>query len=1711
MEISKNNNILNQDVLEEKKSFKLKIYDYFFNMLTIRREPSYATLYIFHTIEIFQLISFAFSPPHTLTWKISEKSYKYIYYLITGFRLTPLLHFTSFITYSIMFYIFLGLTIVFSIFFLFQILFRKNNSKIYVKFMYITHSLILPLKVVFIIPLIELFLTAFKCDEESGYTQILDWSEYKCWKSTHMFFIVIGVFAAFVLFVYLFINNYYYFYPFFVDVSTTRLTSVIDQELIFVKIIFIIQHIFIKNEYTSLAILLIFSYLIFYSELQEPIYNCQHIEIFLNVRNIMMLWTYFMLLIAKMCKKSDAYNNIIYLLLVGYPLVMFSFIKYYKKKENDNIYGGLITFNNINTCISNIKILMRLINSFIKEHFRNNINYQENLYKKDIIILKGILEIHSNTCLREDCPLTKFILNEGNYTLQKQSLLSHMTSIFNKAMKAFPHDLLIRILFIQFNYDQKYNLNGVKTTFEELRKMKKTNQVEYVIYCQETTIVSMKLISESENDEQEQNEKLFLEQSYQRMKNLISNITKLYAEFWGIFEAKVTNNLNMQKLYKLGEKLNLYLKELNDLWENELKNKKLDFENEPVAQLYAMFIREILWDKKKSDLVIKKINEEHNLHINNKIQKDDNNNINYNLSKLDSLETQDYLIFVKANDKGYCTLLRFSTSLSHILGYERYEILNKPFQILLPSIYQESYVSDIQNFIKTSNSKNRKNEEDNSLKELNKTQDFILIKNKMGYIIPFYIKYSLFEDNDFSDSFLIKMKLENVDTKSMYAFYILTRNDFSVESISSSAIHLGFSMDLLKKYVIKLNVLIRTNSNKNLNLFERYKEFEYNEKKITWVFPDIIYPKNDTMKNNDKNIQDLINESDKAKFYLQITELKSHTNDINGFIFKIFEAKKTRKNKNNNKTTEFLPSLKNQIIFDLLNLKYIRTIIVQKKSGLRNLRENLDDNENDKNLLEISQKAKNIRKKSAKKDLVQESSSDEAAEIKITKEKMLELQAKDSSGIKNFINSLFFYGSEISLIRHRPNREKYPTGKAQEPLIKISINTFTKRIAEKIKENPNLLKKTKSVIKNDDMVEEQNKIIKLDSDKDNNNINLNQESKIAENKNNDIEEINKDLFGDNSLSLKNIVNVNSIMQIKLLDFIIFLIVIIITIIEFIFTNNFYHDQKKRYAYFKYSYDLLNSIVYIKYFVTEGVLSYNIENYYLAKPDKNTYISNIKKELSDYQILFTNIINQFNSPDVELSSEYKNYSTNLKVEMKTWNNNNETIEYQPLPSAQTKLLNSLAHLSNSLPDKNVFDINNKYIYELMYNLLNSHYTTYQKIISLIKDDFGTKSKSLRIKSISIFSVSLVISILFLYIFYKLMLRLDNDREKPVNLFLTIKNKVFEDLKNSSENFSNKLLNKIFGAEENEEEPQLNYNRNIKPNDINITKFLALNDNKMNNNKGNSFIFYYAQLIIFFIIFNIIMLYKYLDNALYYKNIENYIIIYDSIRFSEINIMTRIDLAKQYFEDPSVGNYELTAINNIYVFLFGFISISNKFSETIKEISKTNSFLKTFFKQDFIDNFYHNYAKLLNKENTDIEEYSKYGFKINSLEIFETLRYIYIKYFMDDERDPNNRNISNLINHKKFYYLDLTIKSFFRPWFEKIVELIDSCFYYYVDYENNFYVIAFIFMLILISIFYLIIWKHYEEEFLNKIEMSFDLINLIPEEIKAIIVSKLNETN
>lgn len=126
-----------------------------------------------------------------------------------------------------------------------------------------------------------------------------------------------------------------------------------------------------------------------------------------------------------------------------------------------------------------------------------------------------------------------------------------------------------------------------------------------------------------------------------------------------------------------------------------------------------------------------------------------------------------------------------------------------------------------------------------------------------------------------------------------------------------------------------------------------------------------------------------------------------------------------------------------------MNLNYIRTILVQKKSGLRNLR---DKEDNIDNIDDI--KTKSNKKKKRKHSVDEESSEDENEKIILTKDKILELQTKDVNGMKNFINILPFYGEDISLVRHRPNKEKYPCGKAQEPLVKINMSEFKKELMQ---------------------------------------------------------------------------------------------------------------------------------------------------------------------------------------------------------------------------------------------------------------------------------------------------------------------------------------------------------------------------------------------------------------------------------------------------------------------------------------------------------------------------------------------------------------------------------------------------------------------------------------------------------------------------------------
>jgi ABC-type multidrug transport system fused ATPase/permease subunit len=198
---------------------------------------------------------------------------------------------------------------------------------------------------------------------------------------------------------------------------------------------------------------------------------------------------------------------------------------------------------------------------------------------------------------------------------------------------------------------------------------------------------------------------------------------------------------------------------------------------------------------------------------------------------------------------------------------------------------------------------------------------------------------------------------------------------------------------------------------------------------------------------------------------------------------------------------------------------------------------------------------------------------------------------------------------------------------------------------------------------------------------------------------------------------------------------------------------------------------------------------------------------------------------------------------------------------------------------------------------MYNLINDYYIKWYNIVVILYNDC-IKETEMKISLLIIFLAYLLFSIIALIIFLKLLSKFSVDREKPINLFQTIKKQIFENLKNSAENFSNKLLNKFFGNEDNDDESQQDYQSNIQPNDINIVKFKAVNE--YNSSIKNAFSFLNIIIIILaYIIINLFyFLVIYLDNQGRHQKVNQFILLLDKNNLAQSNFVLSLNVFKSY---------------------------------------------------------------------------------------------------------------------------------------------------------------------------------------------------------------------
>ena len=1681
--------VFNQESLIDDKSLKFKIYNYFYLILKSKREFNSIVLSLLIILEAIQLISYAFTEPHLSSWKIDKTAIEYISIILGSLRVSPLMKFISFNNYLVIAYCLLGMIFIFYVILLIQILTNSPSTKQIRGISFIRMAINIT-SIFLYIPITELFLLPLKCKD--GKIIIIS-NSIECGSGFYYLYVVIGIIGALLLFLLiLFILNFY-FYPFYESNLNRKLNTSNDIFLHISKLLFILRYIYIKDEFFSIVILLVCSLFLVIKEFYESTYCNTLLKIVINLRNISAFWTYFILLISKIFYNTNI-NGIIYLLFFSYPLIIYFAVLKIKREEIDFFLIPL-EINDINYLLKKTRILINMVESEIDEN--NSLNKYSNKKekKKSQIFLYGYIKMHVRTCPLEECPLEKYLNNQGNYNFQKQCLLSYMSIHFNSIIKNFPKNSLIRIYYIHFNYSKRYNLNSVRINLAELKKLKVNFQEEFIIFCMEQDIkeIDSKVSDIGMNGDTFDNE--LIDQKYLKLKYLIENTTKLYVEFWSIFSGNITN-LNTNKLNTLGTKLNNYLKEINNIWENDLKNRNSDFEHQGIVLLYSKFLKEILWNNKKSEEISKKINSGYYYrHDTRKVKQGKKSKI----PSIDSvIENQDYLLFANSNERGLCKIIQCSYNILYFLGYERKELIRKPIEILMPLIFVEGHKKMLENRIKKIVS-SQSSIIDSSLNS-NKKQNFILLRNKIGYLLPMNSSFTIYDDSDYSNTFIIKGKMEPKDSKSLYAYYILTKPDFTIDSISSSALNLGLSMDLLKKYLVKMNILIRTRDDEPLNLFERYQEFEDEPKQIMWVFPHIIYPKDNNSRNKEVVLQDLITQSPKGRYYLQISSFSYGDDKIIGFSFKITEMSK--KEKNNYNYTDYVPKSKHEIMFDLLNLNYIRTILVNQKTGLRNLR----DNENEEDISKKSIVNSKNNKKKAKKgmlDLMEASSEDEnkKEEVVLTKETILELQGTDSNYIKNFIFSLPFNGSDVSLEKHRPNKEKYPAGKITEPHIKIEVSHFIKRMEEKILNDPHLLKKLKNTsFKSETLTD-------LSIDK---NDYLN--SPLSPKKESTKEELGREI-SDVSSVLSKLFDDYVIHLFVFVSLCIYAYIVILSTLEFSFTYRQINKVQKDLDFFQKGSSIMNIMLYTKFFLTEAVIANQLntsDEQYIGQENMEleTFNDEVKKELSIYHQQFSELYNSFTSNSNHFSKEYKDFMDNTNMVFYSLANGIPVDETKQFSASLNKIPASLFYVSTVLDDENVLTMEMRNTYELMQNLLNGYTNNWKKVNIILGKDTKKSTENI-IFSLIILILTIILGVASVYVYYRVLFNISINAERPINLILTIKKKIFEDLKNSAESFANKLLNKFFGNEDNDEESQQDYQTNIQSSDINIVKFKSPSTGSYS---CFTFLLNILQIVLFLGVVECYFIFKYVYSMDNFDNMNKYIDVYNVTRFTDSDIISSIDIVKSFLYNDSILIYEEDSINP---FISVFYYISNYIEKTVIETSKTTCFLKDAYKKKFIEYLYGDFSDLI-RDKVDITEYDideiKNGFRPILAQIYEIIRYFGFKY-LSNENEYQSSKINDvtctLINDKYWIELNSIVKNILRYWFSEIEIIMDDFFKDYISKAKVIHIIIFVVLQCLLLLYYIIIWRKYYITVKVMFKKSQELINLIPEEIKYIMVEKINE--
>ena len=635
---------------------------------------------------------------------------------------------------------------------------------------YIIHLEIVP----FFLPLMSILLSGTNCEGNKNYFN----KDISCFLGVFYLYFIIGIICSLIVLV----NGMFYSITYYLnsmfnpDSEISKISSSQDYNLIIGKTLFILIDLYIVDkssdlsQWISIVLYLIISLYLFAScYIERPSTNTKLLKIQLASLSIFS-WGNLVILINKIFEKTN-YNGGIWLFLAGSVLLLI----YYYYFEVSFLSSSFFFKQNMNEVetLHKINLLINLIEN--KELSRNK-----------EMLLKGYIYLYEEKCHIEECPLKKFLRCDGQDTLREtvKYFFLHIEILFKNSIEKFPNSKRIRIAYCFFLLSKLKKRYHSLIELEKCENLKCTVEEEYLLFIFKKFIdgyeeITIKKTKDTEHDI------ILYKKEFTRFKNEIKKVSLIYGEFWSIL--LFSNKGDLERLSKIGKKINLGIKEINKLFNNLQEIKPND---KDVLVCYVDFLVNVVHDKETLSKY-KQI-----LYDSNKKEKDISNSISFTLDNFsvnpsnNNISDLNQYLVLSSQPESFGIITNISLGLCISLGFSRNEVIGRNYDICLPEIFVKNHNT----ILKNRSVEFRKEFIDldySSSKYKGKDIDVFFV-SKSKYLVPMTMKVGIIPNEAFDFSFIgkinnSKFSMQNETTKECY---VLTNKDYIIQNFTANAISL---------------------------------------------------------------------------------------------------------------------------------------------------------------------------------------------------------------------------------------------------------------------------------------------------------------------------------------------------------------------------------------------------------------------------------------------------------------------------------------------------------------------------------------------------------------------------------------------------------------------------------------------------------------------------------------------------------------------------------------------------------------------------------------------------------------------------------------------------------------------------------------------------------------------------------------------------------